>query len=461
MKIKDKFTARDLGSLFFGFLIIASSASCDKRDSTELQPDTLHQTGQQMAVVNTTNNSLLFQSTFETTADLDQWYMENPQTNSITRAASPVRDGKYAAKFILNKTDPDIWDSKRAELTYVAEKYNPVKSERWYGISMFLPTSYIADPCEEIVYQWKGVSRTSLDGYSMSNPPLAVMTKNGRWAINIKSADKMTSIDLGAYNTNTWTDWVFHIKFSYESDGLLQIWKDGVLVLDRKGPNTYKDKTGNYFKMGLYKYGWKEGYQSNTTQRIAYYDEIRVGNEHSSYEEVAPRPHVPAFVPAPELDTETTVPQTSVPAGSNVVFAVNAGGNTYKASNGITYQADNNYSGGQVYKTSSAISGTTDDTLYQSERFGNFSYSIPVSSGTYEITFMFAEIFHTQANKRRFDIFTEDREVISNLDIVKAAGPKTKFDVVKTVTVTDGMLNIKSRTDINKAKLSAFHVIKK
>src|SRR5690606_5645438 len=127
MKIKNNFTARNLGSLFFGFMIIASAASCDKTDSIELPPDTL-QAKQKMAAESTANSSLLFQSTFESAADLSQWYMENPRANSITRTASPARGGSYAAKFILNKTDPDIWESKRAELTYEAEKKGHVKS---------------------------------------------------------------------------------------------------------------------------------------------------------------------------------------------------------------------------------------------------------------------------------------------------------------------------------------------
>ena len=143
------------------------------------------------------------------------------------------------------------------------------------------------------------------------------------------------------------------------------------------------------------------------------------------------------------------------------VYAINAGGSTFVASNGITYQADKYFSGGNTYGNSSMISNTEDDILYQSERNGNFSYALPVSSGTYEITLRFAEIYHLASGKRQFDALVEGAEVISNLDIYQSVGSKTALDIVKTVNVTDGILNLQFRTDINNAKLSAFHIIKK
>lgn len=448
-------TSRMLTTLIAGVSMILSVVSCDKNESSELLDKETPKADTQVMATTTTGGTTLFESTFETATDLSKWYLESPTPSSITRVTSPAKYGSYAAKVVLNKTDPDIWDSKRAEMTYNAEKYGPAKSERWYGMSLFLPTSFIADPCEEILFQWRGVSKVSLDGYSMSNPPLSMLTRNGRWLLNIKHTDKFTTIDLGPYVTNEWTDWVMHINWSYESDGLLQIWKNGSLVLDRKGPNTFKDKVGNYFKMGIYKYGWKEGYTSNTTQRTVYYDEVKVGNETSSYSHVAPRP----AKSAPTTTTENTVtpPTTSAPS---VVFAVNAGGSQFTASNGITYQADKNFSGGGVYKTSHAIANTTDDALYQSERFGNAGYSIPVANGTYQITFRFAEIFQTRSGKRQFDVLAEGQQVIQNLDLFKVAGHDKPYDVVKTVTVSDGTLNINLKTDINNAKISAFHVTK-
>ncbi|MBC7913373.1 MAG: hypothetical protein H7Y07_04545 [Pyrinomonadaceae bacterium] len=153
--------------------------------------------------------------------------------------------------------------------------------------------------------------------------------------------------------------------------------------------------------------------------------------------------------------------QPQSPTTGATVFAVNAGGASFSASNGITYNADKSFSGGTVYKPGIAISNTTDDALYQTERFGNFNYAIPLSNGTYEITFKMAEIFHQNSGRRQFDVLAESVAIISNLDLFKIVGYATAYDLVKTVSVTDGTLNLTFRSDINNAKIAAFHIIKK
>lgn len=158
--------------------------------------------------------------------------------------------------------------------------------------------------------------------------------------------------------------------------------------------------------------------------------------------------------------TEPVVSPVSPSAGS-VVFAVNAGGTSFTAANGITYNSDKNYSNGSVFRKTVSVNLTTDDILYQSERFGNFSYDIPVSNGTYEITFRLAEIFHTSSGKRRFDILAEKQALVSNLDIFAVAGFNNAYNIVKTVEVIDGTLDIDFNTDLDNAKISAFHVIRK
>jgi Malectin domain len=57
------------------------------------------------------------------------------------------------------------------------------------------------------------------------------------------------------------------------------------------------------------------------------------------------------------------------------------------------WSADNYFVGGSTYSISSIpVQNTVDDPIYQSERFGTFSYSIPVPVGTYEINIHLAEV---------------------------------------------------------------------
>jgi hypothetical protein len=92
-----------------------------------------------------------------------------------------------------------------------------------------------------------------------------------------------------------WTDWVFHVNWDYRKNGngFVKIWKDGILIFDRKGPNCFNDLTGPFLRFGLYRYTWKNSDErispSNVTTRVIYHDEYRIGNANSSYEEVAPK----------------------------------------------------------------------------------------------------------------------------------------------------------------------------
>jgi hypothetical protein len=146
------------------------------------------------------------------------------------------------------------------------------------------------------------------------------------------------------------------------------------------------------------------------------------------------------------------------PAHPTVIWTANAGGPKYTDKQGIVYRGDLQKKTGYVYTTSAAIAGTTDDRLYQSERYGDFSYAIPVENGDYLVTLKFAEIFWTQPGERAFNVLLEGVKVISKLDLVTKVGPNAAYDVVLPVHVADGQLNIAFKSVVNNAKVSAIMV---
>ena len=153
--------------------------------------------------------------------------------------------------------------------------------------------------------------------------------------------------------------------------------------------------------------------------------------------------------------TNPADPPPPAGTGGGVLAAMNAGGSPFTAADGTSYQADTLFSGGNTYRTTAAIAGTTDDALYQSERYGNFSYNVPVANGNYVVTLKFAEIYFSSAGMRAFDVLIEGAIVVSNLDVFAQVGRNTAHDVTVSVGVTDGMLNITFRSLINNAKVSA------
>jgi Malectin domain len=75
--------------------------------------------------------------------------------------------------------------------------------------------------------------------------------------------------------------------------------------------------------------------------------------------------------------------EVSTVPGALAAVAVNGGGPQFTAGDSTVYEADRWSSGGSTYSTTAAIDGTTDDALYRTERYGNFTYNLPVANGTY------------------------------------------------------------------------------
>lgn len=124
------------------------------------------------------------------------------------------------------------------------------------------------------------------------------------------------------------------------------------------------------------------------------------------------------------------------------------------------YSPDAYYSGGTApANTTPAIDNTGDDPLYQSERFGNFSYIFPVPNGRYQVTLKFAENYWNGIGNRRFHVDAEGSRRLSDFDIYAAAGGRYKaVDRTFVVNVTDGAVSLQFTSVIDNAKVGAIAV---
>ena len=149
-----------------------------------------------------------------------------------------------------------------------------------------------------------------------------------------------------------------------------------------------------------------------------------------------------------------------VPSTANTsVFRVNAGGPAYTAADGRVWQADNGFTGGRTAATAAPILGATDQALYQTERYGNFSYSLPVSNGSYAVTLKFAELYWSTAGQRVFNVSINGQPVLTNFDILATVGSKNAaLDRTFTTTVSGGTLTIVFTTIVDNAKVDAIAV---
>jgi hypothetical protein len=213
-----------------------------------------------------------------------KWNKESANSShSIQTTKAP--DGSDAIRFELRRTDPNVALGKRSELALDSVAAG---SEQWYGFRVMLPQGWDRDPGSyEVIGQWHEIPDWNL-GEGWRSPPLGIYVRDGQWRVNNKWDSKpktegntpegKATLWTGAYETGEWANWVFHVKWSHKSD------------VDKKGPNTYNDQVGPYFKIGVYKPDWKENPRaSNTDKRVVYFDQVRIGENNAGYGAVAPR----------------------------------------------------------------------------------------------------------------------------------------------------------------------------
>ncbi len=146
--------------------------------------------------------------------------------------------------------------------------------------------------------------------------------------------------------------------------------------------------------------------------------------------------------------------------GDKIIFATNCGGNDYRSNEGILFKEDYLYSSGSTYSTTKSISGTEDDVLYQSNRYSNkLNYKIPLPNKEYNVIMMFAEIYHTEAKKRLFDVEIEGVKVSTSIDIFAKVGKNAAYTETHKVKVNDGELNIVLTSTEDNANISAIKVV--
>ncbi len=73
-----------------------------------------------------------------------------------------------------------------------------------------------------------------------------------------------------------WITWTVHIKWSYQDDGFVKLYKDDKLFHEYNGPNSHNDSQAPYIKFGLSNAFWGEGERTGSTSQEMYMDYFRV-----------------------------------------------------------------------------------------------------------------------------------------------------------------------------------------
>lgn len=140
----------------------------------------------------------------------------------------------------------------------------------------------------------------------------------------------------------------------------------------------------------------------------------------------------------------------------------------YVDRSGNVWSPDNFFQYGRSIARTGIISGTPDPEIYSWERYGHFSYAIPVAQGSYTVSLHFAESFFgahgagdSGAGQRVFDVFLNGTALLRNFDMLAEAG--SRHALVKTYhgvqPNSQGKLLLSFVPSKNYASLSAIEAI--
>ncbi|UWZ85490.1 malectin [Occallatibacter riparius] len=101
----------------------------------------------------------------------------------------------------------------------------------------------------------------------------------------------------------------------------------------------------------------------------------------------------------------------------------------YYSNDSQWWSPDAYFEGGQLAAYATPVSGTDDQELYDSERWGNFSYAVPVAPGRYTVTLHFAARhgewppFSTGGSKAEhvFDVYCNGKVLLKDFDLSREA----------------------------------------
>ena len=169
----------------------------------------------------------------------------------------------------------------------------------------------------------------------------------------------------------------------------------------------------------------------------------------------------------------------SIVIGLFVTFPFFNAASTARAASGVQinaggpaiapFSADEDFTGGASSTSgntvaTSGVSNPAPQAVYQSNRVGpSFSYAIPGLSagGSYTVRLHFAETYWTQSGKRVFNVSINGQQVLSNFDIVAAAGG-ANIAIIQQFSATasgSGTISIQFTSVVDQAQINGIEVL--
>ncbi|ATB41893.1 hypothetical protein CYFUS_007369 [Cystobacter fuscus] len=192
-----------------------------------------------------TASGVVWKADFET-KDRSQWDREQMvSADRLAVVTSPVRQGGYALKATVKQGDDPINSSgNRNELVKMTNE--PSGSEYYYRWSTMFAADFPSAKTWQLFTQWH-------HNGSSGSPPVEFYVYSEEVRLNIGGSPGVivwkTPLVRGK-----WHDFIFHVKWSASaSEGFVELYYDGQLVLPKRSIATQFSGQVNYLKVGLYR----------------------------------------------------------------------------------------------------------------------------------------------------------------------------------------------------------------
>lgn len=160
--------------------------------------------------------------------------------------------------------------------------------------------------------------------------------------------------------------------------------------------------------------------------------------------------------------TGTSAASSPVSATANVAYRINSGGGAIGAFSSDAYFVGGNTAGNGNPIDTSGVTNPAPPVVYQSERWGNFSYNLTglTAGASYKLRLHFAEIFFSNAGRRVFSVAINGAPALTNFDIIAAVGAPNKAVVREFTTTADatGKITLNFTATVDAAKISGIEV---
>lgn len=260
------------------------------------------------------------------TGDLSQWSRVQAVPGDISIVTSPVREGSYAAKFVVNAGDvPLATGGERSEVEASQSQTGGYDgSEEWYGWSTMFPTDFNPTPATTWNYFLQlhdsannGCGPNVVYQVDESKAPavLRLRVRGGSVSLSTCTAQNDKSWYPVTLSLNHWYDFVLHIKWSANpSVGFVEGWIDGSLVIPKTYLATLYSGDGVYLKEGFYR-------APSPLVSTVYQDAMRVGSSYAA---------VTGSSTSTTTASTTTTTTTTTTVGTTTTSSASSAGPTKK-----------------------------------------------------------------------------------------------------------------------------------